>query len=309
MFENLETYLQEVNQYLAVKQGGDEILAEIRSHIIEKAERESGAATEESVQRVIDSYGRPRDVAEKYIEESEIITPVYRKHLFRYTWILFAFHAALTAVALGFHMSIIMFPFFFIPRMPVLAVLVYLPMAWLADFGLVAFVLYIVTQKNRSLSLPWLRIFRARPETRQLKAPRPIVFVTLLVILAVVVAVFLRYHTLFFYSVSLHAPQPLMNQAASIFLSLMVLAALLCEVIAYGVRFIVNSVWVALTKNALMLLILWAVWNSPIVVRFKEVPGVDLSFYGGVLLIILIAATATELIKNLVLAVREMPLP
>ncbi len=309
MFENLETYLQEVNQYLAVKQGGDEILAEIRSHILEKADRESGAATEESVQRIIDSYGRPRDVAEKYIEGSEIITPVYRKHLFRYTWILFAFHAALTAVALGFHMSIIMFPFFFIPRMPVLAALVYLPMAWLADFGLVAFVLYIVTQRNRSLNLPWLRISRVLREARRPKAPRLAVFVTLLVILVVAVAAFLRYHTLFFYSVNLQAPEPLMNHAASIFLSLMVLAALLCQVIAYGVRFVVNSAWVTLIKNALILLILWAIWNSPIAVRFKEVPGVDLSYYGGVLVIILISATAVKFIKDLVLVIREMSHP
>jgi hypothetical protein len=309
MLENLEAYLQEINEYLAVKQGGDEILAEIRSHILEKAERESGAATKESVQWVIDSYGRPRDVAEKYIEGSDIIAPAFRKHLFRYTWVLFAVHAALTVVALAFHMSFIMFPFFFIPRMPVLAALVYLPMAWLADFGLVAFVLYIVTQKSRSLSLPWLRIFRARPEARQPKAPRPAVFVLLLAILAVVVAVFLRYHTLFFYSVNLHAPEPLMNQAASIFLSLMVLAALVCEVIAYGVRFIVNSVWVTLVKSTLILLILWAVWNSPIAVRFKEVPGVDLSYYGGVLVIILIAATAAKLIKDLVLVIRETSRP
>ncbi len=308
MFESLEAYLQEINQYLAVKQGGDEILAEIRSHILEKAERESGAATKESVQSVIDSYGRPRDVAEKYIEGSEIITPAFRKHLFRYTWVLFAVHAGLTVTALALHMSIIMFPFFFIPRMPALAALVYLPMAWLADFGLVAFVLYIVTQKDRSLSLPWLRIFRARREARQPKAPRPSVFAVLLVILAVVVAVFLRYHTVFFYSVNLHAPEPLMNQAASIFLSLMVLGALLCEVTAYGVRFIVNSVWVTLVKNTLILLILWAVWNSPVAVRFKEVPGVDLSYYGGVLVIILIAATAAKLIKDLVLVIRETSL-
>jgi hypothetical protein len=48
MHENLEKYLREISHYLAVKQGADEILAEIRSHILEKAERESGGLTPES---------------------------------------------------------------------------------------------------------------------------------------------------------------------------------------------------------------------------------------------------------------------
>jgi len=309
MFENLEAYLREINQYLAVKEGGDEILAEIRSHILEKAESEFGAATDESVQKIIASYGRPREVAEKYLDGSDIIAPAFRKHLFRYTWLLFAVHALLTAVALGFHTSIMMFPFFFVPRMPNLVAFVYLPMAWLADFGLVSFVLYIVTQKNRNLSLPWLRIFRARRGAPQLKSPKPAVLVMLLVILAVTSYFFLRYHTLFFYSVNLHAPEPFLNPAAAAFLSLMFLAALLCEVIAYAARFIVNSAWIRLVKNVVILLILWVIWNSPITVQFRDIPGVDLSFVGGILVLLLVVVTAAELLKSLVLVIREMSLP
>lgn len=309
MFKSLDAYLSEINQYLAVKQGAGEILAEIRSHILEKAESEFGAATEESVQKIVASYGRPREVAEKYNEGSEIIAPAFRKHLFRYTWMLFALHAVLTAVALGFHASIVMFPFFFIPRMPYLMAFVYLPMAWLADFGLVALVLYIVTQKNRNLNLPWLRIFRTRRGEGQLKSPRPAVLVLLLVILAAALTIFLRYHTLFFYSLNFHAPEPLMNPAAAVFLSLMFIAALLCDVIAYAARFIVNSAWVMLAKNTVVLLILWAIWNSPIAPQFRSVPGVDLSFFGGLLVIFLIVATAGELLKSLVLVIREVSLP
>lgn len=302
MFKNLESYLQEIGRYLAVKRGGDEIIAEIRSHILEKAERESGEATAGSVDRIIASYGRPQDVAAQYIEGTEIIAPVFRKHLFRYTWILFAVHAALTALATGFRVSILMFPFFLIPRMSTAAVLAYLPMAWLADFGLVAFVLYVVTQRNRSARLPWLRIFRGRPPGE----PKPVSLVWRIVILAAVVLLFIRYRTIFFYSLNLRPIESLMDPVSSIVISIMLITAILCNVAAYALRFIVNSAWVLLAKNTIVLLILWSVWNVPIDVRFKEVPGVDLSYYAGAFVIILIAVEAWRFLESLFLVAREI---
>jgi hypothetical protein len=302
MFENLEAYLQEIGRYLPVKGGGEEIIAEIRSHILEKAERETGEATRESVQAVIASYGRPQDVAAQYIEGNGIIAPVFRRHLFRYTWILFAVHAALTLLAVGFHVSILMFPFFFIPRMPAWAALVYLPMAWLADFGLVAFTLFVVTQKNRTPSLPWLRIFHSRP----IRQPRPRVLVTLIFVLAVFVALFIRYRTIFFYSANLRPFESLMDPTASMVISIMFIAAILCHVVAYAVRFIVNSAWVQLAKNTIILLILWSIWNVPVAVRFKDVADLDLRILGGAFVIILIANRAVQLIRSLFLVAREM---
>jgi hypothetical protein len=302
MFESLETYLQEIGRYLPVKGGGNEIIAEIRSHILEKAERGPGGATEESVREVIASYGRPQDVAAQYVEGNGIIAPVFRRHLFRYTWILFAVHTALTAIAIWFHASILMFPFFFIPRMHAWTALVYLPMAWLADFGLVAFTLFVVTQRNGSPSLPWLRIFRSSP----MRQPRPRVLVTLLVVLVVFVALFIRYRTIFFYSANLRPFESLMDPTASMVISIMFIAAILCHVVAYAVRFVVNSAWVQLAKNTIILLILWSIWNVPVTVRFKEVPGIDLRILGGVFVIVLIANRAVHLIRSLFLVAREM---
>ena len=304
MYKNLESYLQEIGRYLAVKRGGDEIIAEIRSHILEKAERETGEVTAGSVDRIIASYGRPQDVAAKYVEGSEIIAPVYRRHLFRYTWILFSVHAALALLATWFRVSIMMFPFFFIPRMPGWMILVYLPMAWLADFGLVAFTLYIVTQKSRSLSLPWLRIFRAR----RLEAPKPSGLVWRVLLLAAALFLLVRYHTIFFYSMNLGPLQSLMDPTSSIIFSSMFIAAFLCNVAAYAVRFVVNSAWVLLAKNVVVLLIWWSIWNVPITVRFKEVAGVDLEFYAGAFVIVLIAFTSVRLLRSLFLVVREMSL-
>jgi hypothetical protein len=115
MHENLEKYLREISHYLAVKQGSDEILAEIKSHILEKAEREWGSVTAESLDKTIAGYGRPRDVAAKYMDGDEIISPTFRKHLFRYTAMLFAIHFVLTVLAVSFRASIVAIPFFFIP--------------------------------------------------------------------------------------------------------------------------------------------------------------------------------------------------
>ena len=304
MLENLESYLQEISRYLPVKEGGDEIIAEIRNHILEKAERQSGEATEESVRTVIASYGRPQDVASPYVEGSEIIAPVFRRHLFRYTWMLFAVHAALTALAIGLDVDIVMFPFFLIPRMPTAAALLYLPMAWLADFGLVAFVLFIVTQKSRRPALPWLRIFRGRPLGR----PKPSALAWRLVLLAAALFLLIRHHTIFFYAVNVRPLESIMDPTSSVVLSSMFIAAILCNVTAHAVRFVVNSAWVLFAKNLVVLLIMWSIWNVPIAVRFKEIPGVDLRFYAGAFVIILIAWTAVRFLRSFFLVVREMSL-
>ncbi|HSQ35286.1 MAG TPA: hypothetical protein VLQ89_04760, partial [Candidatus Binatia bacterium] len=76
MFKNLENYLEEISHFLSGGKEREEILAEIRSHIIEKAERESGSLSEAALEKVIAVYGRPRQVAEKYLEGRPLIAPV-----------------------------------------------------------------------------------------------------------------------------------------------------------------------------------------------------------------------------------------
>ena len=73
MFKNLENYLEEISHFLSGREEREEILSEIRSHIMEKAEQEAGAASEASLARVIAAYGKPRQVAEKYLDDRPII--------------------------------------------------------------------------------------------------------------------------------------------------------------------------------------------------------------------------------------------
>ena len=111
MFQNLENYLDEISHYLPVKDGIEEILAEIKSHILEKTEAEYKTITEDTVGKTISAYGKPQQVAAKYLEGIEIISPTFKRHLFLYTGILFACHFGLTLVAFLFHFSMVGFPF------------------------------------------------------------------------------------------------------------------------------------------------------------------------------------------------------
>jgi len=57
MSEKLETYLEEISHFLSGREEREEILSEIRSHILEKTEQEFGEATEATLAKVIAAYG------------------------------------------------------------------------------------------------------------------------------------------------------------------------------------------------------------------------------------------------------------
>jgi len=78
MSKKLDAYLEEISHFLSGRKEREEILAEIRSHILEKAEREFGEVTEEALEKVIAAYGPARRVAEEYLEGRPIIAPAYR---------------------------------------------------------------------------------------------------------------------------------------------------------------------------------------------------------------------------------------
>ncbi len=307
MSESLERYLREIDHYLAVKRNAKEILAEIRSHILEKAADGQGRISDESIERAISAYGAPREVAAQYLEGAEVIAPVFRKHLFRYTWLLFAAHCAAMAASIVFDLSIVMFPLFIIPRMPGYLWIFYVPMAFVADFGLVAFILMLVTQRRQDLKLPWPTIFLGRPRRGPgLEPPRKRTLAATLALLAVAAFFLARYRTLFFYSVNGGAPVSLLEPASALFYSALFFSMLACAVIALAVRFIVNSAWVNLARDVVMLLLLWVVWNRPVAPAFRDAPGVDIALLGGAFVFAVTVFVAVQCIRSVVFVTREM---
>lgn len=301
MYKKLDQYLLEIDHYLDVKEGAGDILSEIKSHILEKTEHEFGEINEENLGKIIETYGHPSKVAEKYLEGIQIISPVYKKHLFYYTGLLFLLHFALTLWAWFTHTTITVFPLFFIPRFDDFQTILYLPMAFIFDVGLVGIVLYIITQKNKKIRLPWPG-FLKNFETRAVKEkswPKLIYFFVMTVLFGVLLVVFLKFHTLFFISADNNI-ESLLDPRASIFLSLCLLLLIATEAVASLIRYLRDLDWVLLIKNTFVLMIFWVVWNYPGEIRFKEDADFDLMTGGTILLAFLTVIAGINFIESLI---------
>lgn len=300
-FKKLEEYLEEIDHHLAVEQGGEDILAEIREHILEKAEREHGQLTEETIDMTIAQYGSAKEVAEKYLEGFHIISPAYRKYLFRYTWILFLAHYGVICLAFIFKVSIHMFPpLFSIPRLKnFFELLAQLPMTLVYDFGLVGLALFFVTQMKERVKLPWPKFLGRGAKKGEAKLytpdrPRWYGLLGWTLGLTAAISVYSYFGTLFFRSLNPGSPEPLFTPLASTFYSLLVIAAIGMEMICYLIRFFYNSYWVDLVKNAIFLFTLWFIINYPLENAFLKFPYFDLKSAAAWILIILTILISLE---------------
>ncbi|MFO7882345.1 MAG: hypothetical protein R6U52_07385 [Kosmotogaceae bacterium] len=150
--KTLEKYLDEVKTYLVVDdpKKREDLLMEIKSHIIEKAENKYGKIDEESVSKAIKEYGTPQEVASRYSEEKTIIATHYKNYLFMYTGIVFAIHLGLRlfgliAGTLGNESAS--------AWGSLLELISLIPTTFIFDFGLVALILYFVTKYNNKTEL------------------------------------------------------------------------------------------------------------------------------------------------------------
>jgi len=315
MHKKLEDYLEQINSYLVVKKGREEILTEIRGYILEKTENEFGEITEDSLGKIIAQYGRPKKVAEQYLEGYHIISPSFKKYLFLYTGILFAIHFGLTMITFFFGSSSIMvIPFLYIPKMGFIELLSYLPMAYIYDFGLVCFFLYFVTQSKKDIKLPWPRLKLSAPRIPEKKRiqPRIIYLILMLIGFCLVVSAYIRFHTLFFVSLDLKFPESLLNPEASKWYSLFLITIIACEIIGYSFRFFTQSEWVPMVINAFYLVLVWIIFNNPIENAYVGIQGTDLDFVNslvkgiaGLVLVVFTVSAAIDFLKSLLSKVRK----
>ncbi len=307
MFKKLEAYIEEIDHYLSVREGKKEILEEIKSHILEKAEAESGKIDDQSIEKIISEYGKPQSVAMKYIEDTQIISPIFKKHLFRYTGILFIIHYVLIMIALIFSGEIYLFPFFYIPDLGFIQALNYIPMALIYDFGFVGLVLYFVTQKKKDIRLPWprLKLVESRPAAQDFPKPKFILLALMLLGFAVVVYVFVKYKTLFFYSLDNDFPRSLLNPEASFWYSMALIVMFTVGIGSYALRFYYYSNWIDCVKYAFYLAILIIVLNHPIKNAMIDFPHFDLKTMVVVIIGFMSALYAYLFLKNLILFIRQ----
>ena len=316
MSNKLETYLEEISHFLSGREEREEILSEIRSHILEKATAEHGETGDAALDKVIAAYGRPRKVAEKYLDGRPIIAPAYRRYLFRYTTFLFAVHALLTVIAVVFKEDFIFFPFLFMPRLGVIEALMYLPTAFLTDLGVVTLVLYFITQSGKDVRLPWPKfavdLDEVKPPKAGFWASRIATAVGAVVMLAITdfaLYLFAKHHTIFFVNLDFANPRPLFTPGAGRRLSMIVIAMFAASTMALLVKLFTRSRWVDAVSNVVSLALFGLLLQQPfdnlfaVTVSEKLLPKIK---FGVKFLLLSMAAVATfELIKSLVIIGRR----
>lgn len=306
-YKILEDYIKEIDHYLAIKQGKDEILNEIKSHILEKTENEFGKISENSLKETIENYGNPKEIAEDYMEGYQIISPVYKKYLFLYTGLLFTVHYFLILISALTNNEMIFFPFFYIPIMELnsqiwMKLILYLPMTFLYDFGLICLILYFVTQNKAEIRLPWFEINLSRIIKKPAKQEKPKKHILGIMFLAslTVIFIYLRFNTLFFLTVGPGKTTSLFNDYVSKWLSLSAIFIFLMETLHYSIRFLIESAWTKLIKNGIVLIVLWFISNLPIKSALVDFPAIDLKATCTIALLLLTILATINFINSLI---------
>ena len=265
MFKQLETYLEEISHFLSGREERDEILTEIRIHIMEKAEQEFGEVTESFLDKVIAEYGPARRVAEKYLDGREIIAPAYRRFLFRYTALLFAIHGILSVVTVFSKESLIVFPVLYVPALNPFEILFYLPTAFLFDLGLVTLILYLITQSKKEVRLPWPKVSIDLDEVKKPGATvgRILGLIAMSIITGFAVSIYIKHGALFFVDFGSASRRPIFSPEAGQWFSLLLLGLFALSTIGLAVKLVKSSPWADAVQNALSLVVVGLAFRYP----------------------------------------------
>jgi len=308
MDRNLKIYLEEIDHYLILNEEKKEILEEIESHILEKTEIDFGEISEDNIQKTINSFGSAKEIAEKYLDGFQIISPTYKKYLFRYTWILFALQYCLKIISYTFNVA---FNFsllgFSIRIKGIMQLVSEAPATWIYSFGIVALVLYLITQSEKEINLIWPQfiISRFKIKTLPLNEPSKTKIGIITVLLVISLFVYSKYNTIFFMTVNLHQPPvPLFASAFSQFMSLLVIGFFIFELIYSIIPYFYKTYWINLISNCVYLIAAVFLLNNP----FKEIfiqPSLNiLKPFGSFILIGIIAIVVVDFYKALISMVR-----
>jgi hypothetical protein len=316
MSDKLEAYLEEISHFLSGRAEREEILSEIRSHILEKAAEGPGEFTDAAVEMAIASFGPARKVAEKYLDGRPIIAPAYKRYLFRYTTLLFAAHTLLTIIAVIFKENFIFFPFLFMPQLGIIEALMYLPTAFLADLGIVTVVLYFITQSGKDVKLPWPKfavdLDEVKPPTKSFWVSRIATAIGAVIMLAITdfaLYLFAKHHTIFVVNLNWNDPRPLFTPVAGRWISIIVIAMFAASTMALLVKLITRSRWVDVCSDVVSLALIGLLLRQP----FDNLFAIDIAErflpkikFGVKFLLLFIALMITiDLVKNLALMGRK----
>ena len=308
MDKNLKNYLMEIDHYLILKEGKKEVLEEIESHILEKTEKDFGKISEENIQKTINLFGSAKEVAEKYLDGFQIISPSYKNYLFRYTWILFALHYCLKIISYTFNLAFNFTPFGLSIKIKGIMQLLSEALAtWIYSFGIVALILYLITQSEKEINLIWPQfvVSKFKIKTLPLNEPSRVKIGIITGLLIISLIIYFKFNTLFFMTVNLHqTPVPLFASAFSQFISLLVIGLIFFELICSILPYLFKTYWINLINNIVYLIVAVFLLNNP----FKEIfvnPSLNvLKPIGSLILIGIIVIVVFDLFKALISMIR-----
>ena len=308
MDKNLNIYLEEIDHYLILKEGKKEVLEEIESHILEKTEKDFGKISEENIQKTINLFGSAKEVAEKYLDGFQIISPSYKNYLFRYTWILFALHYCLKIISYTFNLAFNFTPFGLSIKIKGIMQLLSEALAtWIYSFGIVALILYLITQSEKEINLIWPQfvVSKFKIKTLPLNEPSRVKIGIITGLLIISLIIYFKFNTLFFMTVNLHqTPVPLFASAFSQFISLLVIGLIFFELICSILPYLFKTYWINLINNIVYLIVAVFLLNNP----FKEIfvnPSLNvLKPIGSLILIGIIVIVVFDLFKALISMIR-----
>lgn len=155
MNRKIEEYLAEVSHYISDTKAADDIIKEVRSHIIDRAQEEFGDTGDESLEKILSKLEEPRQMAEKYSQGQDIIAPYYRKHVIVYTAFLFFINLGVSVASIVLGKGIHMVPFMQVASGDFLTFLGGLPVTFFFYFGIVCMFFMIIT-KYKTVKPAWL---------------------------------------------------------------------------------------------------------------------------------------------------------
>jgi hypothetical protein len=181
------------------------------------------------------------------------------------------------------------------------------PITWIFDFGIVALILYLITQSEKEINLIWPQfvVSRFKIKTLPLNEPSRLKIGIIAGLLIISLLVYSKFNTLFFMTVNFtNPPKPLFANTFSQFMSLLVIGLIFFELICSILPYFFKTYWINLINNSVYLIVAVFLLNNP----FKEIftqPSLDvLKPIGSLILVCIIIIVVIDFFKALISMVR-----
>lgn len=157
-YQDLDRFLDEVAAHLGPRRGRKDLILELRSAILDRAEESSGGEPDrESIRQAMSRMGQPAEVALAYAGERYLIGPRYYRAFLTYTGLVFAIHLVMILIATVTEIGIEIFPIS-VMRIAhphsLLNLLFVATQALLLDIGLMVVIFTAVTRFKRGVQIP-----------------------------------------------------------------------------------------------------------------------------------------------------------